>query len=79
MFRCRGGQFAGNWKKLHKMLYYLFSSPCIDKRMKQMKLNKIGNMRNAYKNFIGKPCGKRLEELSYRWENVKNVSHGSIS
>jgi hypothetical protein len=62
---------TGGWRKVHEELHYLYSSPNIKTiKFKKDKMGSIGSnpqeMRNACKNLVGKPEGKR--PLG-RWEN----------
>jgi hypothetical protein len=70
---------AGGWRRLHKELHNLDTSPNIIQvirsgRMKWMgHIACMGEMRNAYSIFVGKPEGKRpLGSPRHRWED--NIS-----
>jgi hypothetical protein len=70
----------GDWRKLHnEELHNLYSSPNIIRMIKSRRMRwtghvaRVGETRNAYRIFVGKPEGRRpLERLIGRWEdNIK--------
>jgi hypothetical protein len=73
-------EMLGGWRKLHNgELRNLYSSPSIIRIIKSRRMRLaglaalLGENRNAYKNFVGKPIGKRsLRRPRHRWEdNIK--------
>jgi hypothetical protein len=70
----------GGWRKLHnEELHKLYSSPSIIRIIKSRRMRWVGHVarmgekRNVYRLFIGKPEGKRpLGRPRHRWiDNVK--------
>jgi hypothetical protein len=60
------GEVTGGWRKLHnKELRDLYSSPSIISIIKSRRMRweenvaRMGEKRNAYRLFVGKPEGKR--------------------
>jgi hypothetical protein len=71
---------TGDWRKLHnEELHSLYSSPSIIRIIKSRKMRwagyvaRMGEKRNAYRIFVGKPEGKRpLGRTRRRWvDNIK--------
>jgi hypothetical protein len=68
---------AGGWRRLHnEELHNLYASPSIIRVVKSSlirwegHLARVGEMRNAYKIFVGKPEGKcPLGRYKHRWED----------
>jgi hypothetical protein len=71
----RREEVAGTWRRLHNEIHNLYASPNINliqsRRMRLAgQVAHMGDMRNAYKIFVGKPEGKRpLGRHRYRWED----------
>jgi hypothetical protein len=66
IFRPKGDEVAGDWRKLHnEELHNLYSSPSIITMIKSRRMRWTGNIarmvekRNAYRILVGKPEGKR--------------------
>jgi hypothetical protein len=73
-------EVTGDWRKLHnEKLHNLYSSPIIIRMIKSRRMKwaghvaRMGNKRNAYKIFVGKPEGKKsLGRPRRRWvDNIK--------
>jgi hypothetical protein len=70
-------EVTGEWRKLHnKELYSLYSSPEIIRQVKSRKMRwarhvaRMGEEREVYKVWVGKPEGKRpLGRPRRRWED----------
>jgi hypothetical protein len=68
---------TGEWRKLHnEELHILYSSPNINRQIKSRRMrwaghvSRMGEGRNVYRVFMGKPEGKRpLERPRHRWED----------
>jgi hypothetical protein len=66
---------TGGWRKLHnEELYNLYSSPSIIRMIKSRRMRwaghvaRMGDKRNAYRIFVGKPKGTRpLGRPRRRW------------
>jgi hypothetical protein len=66
IFRPKRDGVTGGWRKLHnEELHNLYSSPRIIRIIKSRRLrwvgqlSRIGEKRNVYRLFVGKPEGKR--------------------
>jgi hypothetical protein len=66
MFGPKRDEVMGEWRKLHnKELHDLYSSPIIIRIIKSRRMRwaghvaRMGEKRNAYRLFVGKPEGKR--------------------
>jgi hypothetical protein len=76
-FGPNGKEGAGGWRRLHnEELHNLYPSPNIirvitSRRIKWVGyLVRMGEIRNAYKDLVGKPDRKRpLKRLRRRWED----------
>jgi hypothetical protein len=73
-------EVTGGWRKLHNAeLHNLYSSPSIIRAIKSRRMRcaghaaRMGERRNAYRIFVGKPEGKRpLGKPRHRWvDNIK--------
>jgi len=70
-------EVAGDWRRLHsEELYNLYVSPHIIRMIKSRRMRwaghvtRMGEMRNAYGIFIGKPEANRtLGSTRLRWED----------
>jgi hypothetical protein len=67
LFQCKTEEVAGGWRRLHnKKLYNLYASPNIIMAIKLRRMRwaghiaHMGEMRNAYKIFVGKSEGEGL-------------------
>jgi hypothetical protein len=79
-FGPRRDEVTGEWRKLRNdELHNLYSSPSIIKIIKPMRMRLVGNVaqmgekRNTYRLFVGKPEGKiSLGRPRRRWmDNIK--------
>jgi hypothetical protein len=70
-------EVTGDWRKLHnEELHYLYSCPDIVRQVKSKRMRwaghvaRMGEERNVYRVFVGKPEGKRRPLLRprHRWE-----------
>ncbi|KAJ4428047.1 hypothetical protein ANN_24061 [Periplaneta americana] len=80
IFGAKRDEVTGEWRKLHNAeLHVLYSSPDIIRNIKSRRLRwaghvaRMGESRNAYRVFVGRPEGKRpLGRPRGRWEdNIK--------
>jgi hypothetical protein len=78
IFEPNRDEVTAGWRKLHnKDLHNLYSSPSIIRMVKMDEMggacSSIGEKRNEYRTFVGKPEGKRpLERPRRRWAgNIK--------
>jgi hypothetical protein len=80
IFGPKRDEVTGGWRKLHnEELRYLYSSPSIIRIIKSRRMRweghvaRMGEKRNAYRLFVGKPEGKRpLGRPRRRWvDNIK--------
>jgi hypothetical protein len=75
IFRPRGDEVTGDWRKLHnEELHNLYSSPNIIRMIMSMRMRWAGHVagmgetRNAYRILVGKAVGKRpLRRQRRRW------------
>jgi hypothetical protein len=65
MFGPKREEVTGDWRRLHNELRNLYATPHIVTVIKSSRMRwtghvaLIGEMRNAYKNFVVKPAGKK--------------------
>jgi hypothetical protein len=80
IFGPKRGEVTGDWRKLHnEELHKLYSSPNINKMIESRSMRsagheaRIGEKRNAYRIFVGKPEGKRQlgRPRRKRMDNIK--------
>jgi hypothetical protein len=80
IFGPKRDEVTGDWIKLHnEELHSLYSSPSIIRMIKSRRMRwaghvaPMGEKRNAYRVFVGKPAGKRpLGGPRRRWvDNIK--------
>jgi hypothetical protein len=80
MFGPKRDEVVGGWRKLHnEELHNLYTSPNIIRTFKSRRMRgaghvaRIGEKRNPYRIFVGKPEGKRpLGRPRRRWvDNIK--------
>jgi hypothetical protein len=79
IFGPKRDEVTGEWRKLHnEELCHLYSSPSIIRIIKSRRMRwashvaRMGEKRNAYRLFVGKPEGKRsLRRPRSRW--VDNI------
>ncbi|KAJ4436467.1 hypothetical protein ANN_16498, partial [Periplaneta americana] len=80
IFGAKRDEVTGEWRKLHNAeLHALYSSPDIIRNIKSRRLRwaghvaRMGESRNGYRVFVGRPEGKRpLRRPRRRWEdNIK--------
>jgi hypothetical protein len=71
IFGPKTDEVTAEWRKLHsEELHILYSSPNIIRHIKSRRMRWVGHVarmgeeRNMYKVFMGKPEGKRLLERS---------------
>jgi hypothetical protein len=77
IFGPKRDEVMGEWRKLHnEELHNLYSSPDIIRQVKSRQMRwaghvaRMGDERNVYKVFVGKPEGKRpLGRPRHRWED----------
>jgi hypothetical protein len=76
----------GEWRKLHnEELHDLYSSSSIIRIIKSRRMRRAGHVarmgekRNAYRLFVGKPEGKRpLERPRWRWVDNIRMDIGEV-
>jgi hypothetical protein len=86
IFAPKRDNLTGEWRKLHnEELRYLYSSPSIIRIIKSRRMRwvghvaRIGERRNAYRLFVGKPEGKRpLGRPSRRWVDNIRMDLGEV-
>jgi hypothetical protein len=91
IFGPKRNEVTGEWRKLHnEELHILYSSPNIIRQIKTRKLRWAGHVehmgeeRNVYKVWMGKPEGKRpLGRPRRRWEDgirmaLREIAWGSV-
>jgi hypothetical protein len=91
IFGAKRDEVTGEWRKLHsEELHILYSSPNIIRQIKSRRIRwaghvaRMGEGRNVYKVFIGKPEGKRpLGRPRHRWEDgirmdLREIGWGSV-
>jgi hypothetical protein len=80
IFGPKGDEERGVWRKLHnEELHKLYSSPSTMRMIKSRRMGwagkvaRMGEKRNEYRIFVGKPEGKRpLRRPRRRWvDNIK--------
>jgi hypothetical protein len=80
IFGLKRGEVTGEWRKLHtEELHDLYSSPSIIRILKARKMRRAGHVarmgekRNAYSVFVGKPEGRKpLGRPRRRWlDNIR--------
>jgi hypothetical protein len=80
IFGSKRDEITGGWRKLHdEELHNFYSSPSIIRMMKSRRMRwaghvaRMGEKRNGYKIFVGKPEGRRLlGRPRRRWvDNIK--------
>jgi hypothetical protein len=84
IFGLRRDGVTGGWRKLHdEELQDLYSSPSIIRIMKSRRMRwaghvaRMGEKRNVYRLFVGKPRGKRpLKGPRSRW--IDNIEMGLL-
>jgi hypothetical protein len=77
IFRPKRDEVTVEWRKLHnEELHILYSSPNIIRQIKSRRMiwaghvARMGEEKNVYRVFMGKPEGKRpLERPRRRWED----------
>jgi hypothetical protein len=85
------GEVTGEWRELHnEELHNLYSSPDIIRQVKSRRMRWAGHVacmgeeRNVYKVFVGKPEGKRpLGRPRHRWEDgtrmdLREIGFGGV-
>jgi hypothetical protein len=78
IFGSKMDEIRGCWRKMHyKGLHNLYSSPNIIRIIKSRRMRwtghaaRMGQKRNAYRDFVVKPKGKRpLERPRRKWEDI---------
>jgi hypothetical protein len=78
IFGLKRDDVTGDWRKLHnEELHNLYSSPNIFRMIKSRRVKlaghvaRTGEKRNAYRILVGKPEGKRQQDVC-RWvDNIK--------
>jgi hypothetical protein len=78
IFGPKRDEVMGQWRKLHSgELHNLYASPDIIRQTKSRRMRWVGHVahigerRNMYRVFVGKPEGKRpLGRPRHRWEDV---------
>jgi hypothetical protein len=86
IFEPKRDEMTGEWRKLHnEELCDLYSSPSIIRIIKSRRMRwaghvaRIGEKRNAYRLFEGKPEGKRpLGRPRRRWVNNIRMDLGEV-
>jgi hypothetical protein len=81
-----GDEVTGEWRKLHnEELCDLYSSPSIIRIIKSGRMRwaghvaRMGEKRNAYRLFVGKPEGKRpLGRPRHRWADNIRMDLGEV-
>jgi hypothetical protein len=84
MFASKRCEVTGEWRKLHSgELHNLYSTPDIIRQIKSRRMRwaghaaRMGEERNMYRAFVGKPEGKRpLERPRRRWEDGIRTDFG---
>jgi hypothetical protein len=77
IFGPKRDEVMGEWRKMHSgELHNLYSSPDIIRQIKSRRMRwvrqmaHVGEGRNVYRVWVGKPDGKRpLERPRHRWED----------
>ena len=68
----KSDEVTGKWRRLHAKLYDLYSSPRIIRVVKSRRMRWAGHVackgerRGAYRDFVGRPGGKRPLEKPRR-------------
>jgi hypothetical protein len=86
IFGPKRDEVTREWRKLHKKeLHDLYSSPSIIRIIKSRRMRWVGHVarmgekRNAYRLFMGKPEGKRpLGRPRRRWEDNIRMDLGEV-
>jgi hypothetical protein len=86
IFGPKRDEVTGEWRKLrNEELHDLYSSPSIIRIMKSRRMRwaghvaRMGEKRNAYRLFVGKPNGKRqLGSPIRRWEDNIRMDLGEM-
>jgi hypothetical protein len=76
IFRPKREEMVGGWRKLHNEELHNFNSSSVIRMMKSRRMGwawhvaRMGELRNAYRVFMGNPEGKRpLRRLGLRWDD----------
>jgi hypothetical protein len=86
IFGPKGDEVTGEWTKLHnEELHNFYSSPSIIRIMKSERMRwmghvaQMGEKRNSYRLFVGKPEGKRpLGRPRRRWVDNIRMDHVEV-